>query len=267
MTIDFDITNPAGFSTGILHTKNPYPTSSFDNENYNLIAQLKYPVIIEDNGEMSFDEIVLVEPGEANANYTDQIFWDFVIVEGSKDFGKTWQPFIDGYDSGVDDLWLTEFNKSIVNNSSKVTGHESMFAQRIINLTENNLFSAGDTVIFRFRLASDKMINGWGWAIENLQIQTLSSDFEELLSEEYVNVYPNPCSNNIYVDCSNVSDISSVDISITDLFGKTVLQEPWLDVRSNPKKNIEFSNLRTGIYLVNVTIEDSYTVTKKIIKQ
>jgi hypothetical protein len=42
-----------------------------------------------------------------------------------------------------------------------------MFLTQHINLTENTHFEAGDTVLFRFRLASDKAVTGWGWAIDN----------------------------------------------------------------------------------------------------
>jgi hypothetical protein len=34
---------------------------------------------------MTFDEIVLVEPGESYADFGDTEFWDYVIVEGSND--------------------------------------------------------------------------------------------------------------------------------------------------------------------------------------
>ncbi len=39
---------------------------------------------------MSFDEIVLVEPGETGTSYGDEEFWDYIVIEGSKDDVNTW---------------------------------------------------------------------------------------------------------------------------------------------------------------------------------
>jgi hypothetical protein len=58
-----------GFSDNILHTIHPYPVSALKDEKYNLIAQLKYPVILQEGGEMRFDEVVLVEPGEKGLTF------------------------------------------------------------------------------------------------------------------------------------------------------------------------------------------------------
>ena len=79
-----------------MHTINPYPESNSEKTKYNLVAQLKYPIVLEENGLMSFDEVVLVEPGEEGSFYTEEQFWDFVIVEGSKNNGKSWLPVTDG---------------------------------------------------------------------------------------------------------------------------------------------------------------------------
>ena len=82
-----------------------------------------------------------------------------------------------------------------------------------------------------------------------------------------MNVYPNPFTNNFYIDCSNVRDASNVDIVVTDLAGKTVHQEIWSDALFNPKKQVDLANIEPGIYLVNMTTQGSFNrITKKIIK-
>lgn len=268
LTADFEVSTPAGFSNGILSTSHPYPTSALENENYECVAQLKYPIVLQPDGQMTFSEIVLVEPGEPEASYTDNLFWDYVIVEGSKDNGKTWQPLTVGYDSQSNDNWYAAYTNTLKSTSSSATGNNDMFVEHTINLTENTGFYAGDTVLFRFRLSSDKSVNGWGWAIDNLEIQKLTTAIDEnLLALEEVNVYPNPFTNNFYIDYSNVSDVSNVDITVTDLAGKTVHQEVWSDTQFNPKKQVDLANIQPGIYLVNMTTEGSFQrITKKIIK-
>jgi hypothetical protein len=71
--------------------------------------------------------------------------------------------------------------KSFSSNTSTALPHESMFVNHTINLTHNTGLEAGDTAIFRFRLASDNSVNGFGWAIDNLEIQEFQDDEESFL--------------------------------------------------------------------------------------
>ncbi|MGM0620339.1 MAG: T9SS type A sorting domain-containing protein [Bacteroidota bacterium] len=266
-TADFSISKAPGFYSNILHTRNPYPASAVEGEKYNLIANLKYPIILEENGEMTFDEVVLVEPGETNTTYTDEMFWDYVIIEGSKDNGATWLPLKDGYDSGDETSWREIFESSLTNNTSNAIANENMFLKHTINLTRNTAFSAGDTVLFRFRLASDQSGSGWGWAIDNLEIQKgFTTGSDGLVAESEINVYPNPFSGSFYVDCSGAENLNEVDILVTDMFGKTVYTENGIDAFYANKKQVDFSDKAPGIYLVNISDGNNIISTNKIIK-
>ncbi|QGY44357.1 T9SS type A sorting domain-containing protein [Maribellus comscasis] len=264
---DFDISTVEGFSNGVLHSNHPYQQSNIENEKLDQITQLKYPVIIKNNGQMSFKEVVLVEPGEPETKYTELLFWDYVIVEASIDYGKTWIPLTEGYDSNSDDRWYSSFVNSLKSNASSTSsGDESLFATHIINLTENTGLQAGDEALIRFRLSSDKSVNGWGWAIDDLTIQSNSLDTEEIASNENIEVYPNPFADNFYVDCSSIDDISALDISVTDLTGKTVFREIWNDPQYSSKKQVNLNSIEPGIYLVNMVTDASQVITKKIVK-
>lgn len=267
ISADFTVSTPSGLKDAALHTQHPYPVSEIENENYNLIAQLKYPVILKDGGQMNFDEIVLVEPGEPETSYTDNFFWDYVIVEGSRDYGKTWQPLSQGYDSQRNDNWFAAFTNTLKSSTSSTLGDQNMYVQHTINLTENTGFIAGDTLLFRFRLSSDKTVSGWGWAIDNLNIQTAVTANEELYVDNEINIFPNPFANNFFIDCSNLSNIEPIEIIVTDLMGKTVYRENWSDTHFNSKKLVSLANIEPGIYLVNMmTNQSSKIITKKIIK-
>ena len=264
---DFEISTPLGFSTGALHSITPYTESQIAGEKQNLIAQLKYPMILENNGQMSFDEIVLVEPGEQGSIYTDDNFWDYVIVEASKNFGKTWEPLIDGYDSGENETWEHQFTSTLKSNVSCASGQENMYWNHTIYLDGNGNFSSGDTVLIRFRLASDNTVNGWGWAIDNLRIQDNSTDPNNTLAFDNINIYPNPFSNNVYIDCNSIaSDQASVEVMITDMTGKTVYRQTNFDIKYNPKLQVDLSTISPGIYLASVTDENFNTITKRIVK-
>ena len=269
ITSGFSVSTQVGFDNGMLHTNHPYENSMLSNEKMNLIAQLKYPVRIQKNGKITFDEIVLVEPSDATTNNDERFMWDYVVVEASLDYGKTWMNISGAYDASANETWKNEFN-NIINETSVGNGTPEMFKTRTINLTDNTGLAEGDEVIFRFRLASDNSVNGWGWSIDNLQIQKLSTDNVEepqISAKAEISVYPNPCVSHVYVDCSNVEDTSNLEIVVTDVMGKTTFNEIWADAAFNPKKQIDMSNFEPGFYLVNVIDNYSAVVTtQKIFK-
>ena len=263
----FSISESSGFSGKILHTEHPYTVSALEDEKNNLIAQLKHPVVLQAGGSMSFDEIVLVEPGEEGCHYQDQLFWDYVVVEGSKDGGITWQPFTEGYDSGKNENWFAAFNNHLKSSSSDAMAQENMFDNRTIQLTQNNGFDAGDTVLFRFRLASDYSVNGWGWAIDNLQIQELHTATNHFQDEENVKVYPNPFSHHFVVDCSGETENLTMEIVVTDLNGKSVHRETGISALFSPKTTIDLTDKSPGIYLVHLFDDQGNRTTKKMVKK
>ena len=263
---DFNISKVSGFSNSVLHTRHPYSVSALDDEKYNLIAQLRHPVVIQQNGKMEFDEVVLVEPGDPKANFTDLLFWDYVIVEGSKDNGNTWFPLTQGYDSGAESNWNNTFNSTANNNTSVAVGSEDLALKQTIYLTENSNISAGDTVVFRFRLASDKTVNGWGWAIDNLEIQNLQTNSEEIFAEQEISIYPNPFNSDFFIDCSGTDDLFDAEVNVSNLQGALVYQKTKVDIGFNKKIRVDLSDAKPGIYIVNVSDGMSTLSTNKIVK-
>lgn len=164
----FGISTPSGFSNGAIHSIHPYPEAGTGGLNF--VYQLRIPIKVKaQNATVKFDEIVLVEPGEDGFAFGTTEFYDYVVVEGSKNGGTTWTPIANGYDSRDYAPWLTKYNSSIVNNVSQGVGDPSLFRTRTLNLLDK--FAAGDEVVIRFRLYSDPGAAGWGWAIDNLKIQ------------------------------------------------------------------------------------------------
>ncbi|MEO1653112.1 MAG: hypothetical protein AAFU64_06180, partial [Bacteroidota bacterium] len=105
----FSIETPNGFANGAIHSTHPYPLGGDGNE-LSFTYQLRVPIIINNtNPFMQFDEIVLVEPGNEGAVFGQLEFWDFVIVEGSKDDGVTWRGLLDGYDCQAQAVWFNQF--------------------------------------------------------------------------------------------------------------------------------------------------------------
>jgi len=263
---DFDIYTEDGFKNGALHSPHPYPSPETDDAEFNFVTLLKYPVILNENAAMSFDEIVLVEPGDKDTGFGDFEFWDYVIVEGSKDRGETWLPVADGYDARANDSWEKEYNSSITGINSTAAGNPDLFVNRQIGLLENGNFSSGDTVLFRFRLYSDPYANGWGWAIDNLRIQFPVSTPQPLLSPGNIVVYPNPFSRSFRVDAQVNSYTEQIQFEVYNSYGQKVKTVNFSNVSGKISSEIKMDYGPNGLYLLVVKENGKQVFAKKIIR-
>jgi Secretion system C-terminal sorting domain len=176
----FSIIKPTGFNNGAIHSIHPYPEAGTGSLNF--IYQLRVPIRVKSaDATIKFDEIVLAEPG-TTTTFPSADFFDYVIVEGSKNGGSTWTPIANGWDSRDNADWLAKYNSSVIANISQGIGDPSLFKPRVLNLL--NKFAAGDEVVIRFRLFSDPGAAGWGWAIDNLRIQI--DDVPPILSHNHI---------------------------------------------------------------------------------
>lgn len=249
-TLDkFSIQVEDGFSNVALHSSHQYENTGIDGKYNQYIATLKKPIIIASNpATMTFDEVVLVEPGKAGIEFGSFGFWDFVVVEASKDlYSDTWYVLgKKGWDSQLFSDWGTRYYSSIQtdgdNKNSYAVGDSTLYKSHTINLLENKYFRTGDTVFVRFRLQADATNFGWGWAIDNLKIQERVSVQIPLCAANNTNVYPNPCRDILY--CAK-SDIKT--ITIIDNTGTVVLK-----TNESP---VNVSCLSKGVY--SIVLEDN----------
>lgn len=264
---DFDTYQAQNFINPSLHSPHPYPSPDVNNEEFNFTTLLKYPIILQQNGIMSFDEIVLVEPGEALSKFGDDDFWDYVIVEGSKDNGNTWLPLINGYDSGDNTTWKTNYNLNIDNNQvSTAVGIPDWYVTRDINLLENGNFKANDTILIQFRLLSDPYAHGWGWTIDNLRIQSPLSISSSILSPGNIFIYPNPFNDRITITVQARNEIEELTVEIINLYGQTITTIKKTNVIGQISFEPELNNLSIGMYFVVVKENGKKVNTQKIMK-
>jgi len=262
---DFNIYTADNFQDGALHSPHPYLSPNVDNKEFNYSTFLKYPIILQEDCQISYEEVVLVEPGESGSVYGDDDFWDYVIVEGSKDFGENWYELIDGYDSGANTIWKQNYNANIVDQVSQAAGTSEWYSSHVFSLTQSGNFNVGDTILIRFRLYSDPYASGWGWAIDNLVIQRPTAAPVTTLSPDRLNIYPNPFANSFEVELTSGSMIGEVRIDVYDSFGqklRSVLETNTGEL----KERIDLSGFSNGLYLVNVSENGVSVYTKKMIK-
>ncbi|HET6556344.1 MAG TPA: T9SS type A sorting domain-containing protein, partial [Prolixibacteraceae bacterium] len=265
---DFFLSTPAGFASRGLNSSHPYPSPDADNMEYNYTTILRNPILLKPGGIMSYDEIVLVEPADPGITFGDEDFWDYVIVEGSKDGGKTWMPLIDGYDSNSSSSWLDLYHSSTSGNNSTAVPTNDHFVRRQFQLTGNGNFAPGDVILIRFRLFSDPYSHGWGWIIDNLSIQdmTTSANSPHISSGE-VMVYPNPVTDQLHVSVESKNMPGKLILKVYNASGTVVFNQHYAVGVKGFHQMVDVRNFAPGLYLIAVEAENGQKITRKILVQ
>ncbi|HCE57438.1 MAG TPA: hypothetical protein DER09_06425 [Prolixibacteraceae bacterium] len=263
---DFEIYKAENFLNASLHSPHPYPSPNNNNSSFDFTTMLKYPIILKSGGKMSYDEVVLVEPGEVLSKFGDDDFWDYVIVEGSKDNGKTWLPLADGYDSGSNTVWESKYKENIDSEQfSKTIGIPDWFINHEINLLSNGNFQVNDTILVRFRLYSDPYAHGWGWTIDNLRIQDPVANNEMALLPGNAQFYPNPTQDLLNIEIKFNVPVKILTIEILNIYGQKLESITAQGVAGEYKTNTDFKNLPVGLYIIRILANGESILQKKIL--
>ena len=81
---------------------------------------------------------------------------------------------------------------------------------------------------------------------------------EDINEDIAVSVFPNPASNNVFVDLAleNVSD--NVNLQVVDIQGRVVMTQNFANVKAD-KLQLNVANLNTGVYVINIRTEEGFT--------
>jgi hypothetical protein len=252
---EFFVSTPSGFDSRALNTSHPYLSPDEDDMEYNYTTILRKPIILKTGGKMSYDEVVLVEPGDSGVPYGGDTFWDYVIVEGSKDGGNSWHGLTEGYDSNYHPEWADLYESDMPDNNSSATPNKSYYINHEFELLANNNFVEGDTILIRFRLFSDPYSHGWGWIIDNLKIQEgITENMPSLISEGEILLYPNPADEVLNISMKGQDSIGSLTIKAFNALGSMVYNRQFAAQGKDFQTAIDVSKLAGGLYVF--TIED-----------
>ena len=233
------------FGNNAIQSPHPYP------ENTDLYYTLKYPIIVSSDPDLAFIkyyDIAYLETGENGAVYPSVDFYDYAVVEGSKD-GLNWQALSAGYDFSHNPAWSAG-GKTYDSNptANDYTDHH-------INLYDT--FAAQDTVLVRFRLHSDHFTDGWGWAIDNVRIQgRISSVNEELLTTFETKIYPNPTSGGRVNVKITDTYIGSFEIGIYAASGGLISKRSYFKGADTYEQQMVLPELTKGIYLLKISMDN-----------
>lgn len=241
----FEVTIPEGFSDFGLHTKHPYESPEETGDSIGYTALLRTPVRYDGLGMIiSYDEVVLVEPGETDSQFGSTYFYDYVIVEGSSDYGKTWIRLTDGYDSRYNNEWEESYNSSTDDMNSTFVGNESMLFRHTIFPKVSQYFNDGDIMMVRFRLFSDPYANGWGWCIQNLHIGPLINSIDDIEFNGPV-IFPNPGDGRFTIRLT--PSVASSGYRILNSTGTCLRTGSMLGM---PEISIDISRFPSGLYFI-----------------
>ncbi len=242
----FSTETPSGFSSGAIHSQHPYP-SPVVNTDTNFTYQLKFNIsIINEGAFLKYDDVALVEPGVAGSVFGISAFKDYVVVEASNDQGASWMPLADGYDASFNADWQTLYESNIVDEVSEAEPTDQLYVNHEILLTET--FSIGDELSIRFRLFANDNASGWGWVIDNLEIQG-EGEITGLRSKTKrlsLLVKPNPASNDIRLSFLQ-NQREPLNVSVHDLSGKAIFTA---DIPRSGENKIDVSKLKEGVYIL-----------------
>jgi hypothetical protein len=280
----WSITQPSGFNDGALHSAHPYKNGGDENLQSNTMALFLKPIELkmdEDSANITFDEIALIEPGATGSAFGDTDFYDYVVVEGSYDGGASWIPFEDGYDASSDSEWKRIFNnyvsgtvigadgKPFESADSKGVGTSSLFRKRTIKMLSSGDFVGGDVVLIRFRLFSDELTYGWGWAIDNLKIQLPPPPpvlAVEPGLEKAVSLSPNPSPDEIQIS-TTLARPGRVKMEVFGANGKKVMDREFITDINTFYQKVDVRNLDAGTYLVRLHTETGSVVKRFVVNR
>ncbi len=226
-----------GNSNTSLQTVHPYV------RNTDHTATLLVPMIVGNtNSTFYYRDVALVQTSDAGATFGQPDFKDYVAVEATED-GLNWVPLKDGYNSSLNQNWLTAYN-------ANSNGTPSLEINQEVNI--RNKFKAKDTLLFRFRLkANEDNTTSWGWSVDNIFIQQQPTGIEPTIIKDF-SVYPNPTTGKFTVKYI-LTEKSPVTLQIADALGKTIYaaSQPNSQIGEH-ETELDLSGQSGGVYFVQL---------------
>ena len=134
-----------------------------------------------------------------------------------------------------------------------------MFSRETIDLSQ--FHEKDDVILIRFRLFADQAANGWGWAIDNLNIvldnTTATIDVENTENK----IYPTLTTGIVNVEIDTRMSINT--IAVYDLNGRLIRRD---NVDGLDRYQFDIGDQSAGFYIVELANEED-NILRRIIKQ
>lgn len=178
------------------------------------------------------------------------------IIEASYDDGTTWLNVLD--DTIFRPLVVGQFDwDTLYNNQAGVTGTKDWSWMALCWGTYfGNIPTNYSSLKIRFTFVSDSVdTNQDGWMIDNFQFEgNIIGSTNQPNSSRDILVFPNPTSQDIYLDLSEVK-FGEALLEIFNLSGQKVFEEK-IEVMRSQKRKVTVDQLPKGLYHLILTNEN-----------
>ena len=185
--------------------------------------------------------------------------WDIIYFEYSTNSGASWNVLGTSTDANwynssrlpngtdcfncIGKQWTGDFDTAPTGGTG-VNGNKRTYSHSLTDL------AGASNAIFRFTFMSDDAANQEGVIIDNFVIQgVLGSPSNQI--ESFV-VYPNPSNGKVTV---SMTTSEQVKIELHDINGRIIYQSNFNSEGSIFNKELDFGNVQSGIYFLNVETE------------
>lgn len=235
---NFNIKTESGFDNAAIHSLHPYSNSPQAASRMSYL--LKYPINTNtDRAWMSFDEIALIDP-----------FGDGVTVEVSNDNGANWYEVVARYGASKQGEWSGALAPLDPEGNSNGVATQALYKKTLIDLLSPAEINGGDQILVRFSLEVNDTRWAWGWAIDNLEIQGVTTSVGETELSK-IELFPNPAENGRF-RVAGTSVNGPVVVSILDMTGKAMLIDEIATSAGQFNKEYQLNWAKPGMYLVSV---------------
>ncbi len=239
-TLNTFYSSPVNFSDRSLNTPHPYQGLS------EYAAIFQKPIVVgPGTSDVSFNEIVLVEPGDSEP-FPSSDFYDYCVIEATADRGASWQ-VIAGYDSRAESIWASAYKES------PNTATPALRLQRTFDLQD--FFDEGDTTFVRFRLVSDPFVEGWGWQLDEFQVGTMAVGIDDLdkARDLGVQIHGNPSGQDLLLWLHPTYPVEVI-LTLLNLSGQKLSSEK-IHLHEARYHSVRTGNLSSGVYMLHVQAE------------
>jgi len=164
------------------------------------------------------------------------------------------------FDESVDQTTAENIENYVVDNGVVVEAAKQHALNKAqVNLTVSDM-NAGDYV-----LTVNNMKDLSGNVTDAQTYNFTVSGIDELIENGTVNIYPNPTDSKLNV-AFVAKNNSTFDISLQDISGRVIMKDKYDATRGSNKFSIDLSGIAGGVYLLNMSAENSSLRYKIIVK-
>ncbi|MEL6853336.1 MAG: M14 family zinc carboxypeptidase, partial [Bacteroidota bacterium] len=148
-------------------------------------------------------------------------------------------------------------------------GQQADWVEESMDLSEY----LGDSLYLRFLLKSDGFVEGDGWYIDDLEVETYSAgptgienDWRKMWQD--IKVFPQPAEGLLNLSFTNIQHLANMKISFWDMTGRKLGEEQLGALPAGPQQlSWDISAWKDGLYFLYLETDQGYRHMLKVVKK